>query len=626
MFFRSFLCYLGKNCVIKTKKKLARFVRFSAIQVCVCCCFLLLGCRGSDNKAVDPQPVLIGSGASTVVPGTSLSTNAPTNEPLKKIEIDVQVVYSQQAMLWASGELDTYSIAGGEQKADPTNPYRCETLLRLGKVKHDLQKALSAVPHVCETDNSLVDLSVDCLQADPVTLKLCQRRAYIRNLINISIAEINQVYKNSGAAHVQFRLVDVVELSDDFVEKFPAGEVLHEEATFQVAGWFLSHMRHMVKFRNFDKTDVAFKSAHESRLKSRADISVLLLKGKFNFLHSAGIAADVLADSPKNTVAILDINGAAFPRYVFTHEVSHLLGAHHGAHRGEQETYSELVKAQVDPVGSAYFPDGQSFAGEINGKKYATIMSACEDCARMPFLSNPDIKIGPAQLPIGDSLSRLENNVRVVAENAIGISKMDEAWVRAYQAEKAPLSQKIGVDFGFDQLNNVSYKADQNWNAVTNPYSGTMLTLQNELGEVTPIKLEIISGFGGVGLAHFSAQAVIGYGIDEMPVMSMVDGFFATKEQPAPAIVLSGLNPRKSYSLTVFGSADVFNQPLKTKYILTGKSNTEGTLMVAGNMMRFLTFKNLQSTDQGTLQLVLSSSLISATEKVWLNAFELTEH
>jgi len=578
--------------------------------VVICLWVSVLGCREKE-----PSEAPMSSTPSVVVEPISLVITEPAK---KAIEIDLQIAYSQQAMLWANGRLTTYSLLGQPQQGDPENPYSCAALLKFGQQELSVHKLLSGISHVCEIQPQRENFALRCNEIIQAEQDLCLQRAAMRNLIEISVAELNQIYKNSGLSHIRFRLVDVVELDESYVESYPIGNSVHADPVAQVASWFLMHARNLVRLRNFEKTDTFFQKVHQSRLNTKADLTILLVKNQFNFLRHAGIAADIFADTPKNTVAVLDINSAAFPRYIFSHEVSHLLGAHHGIN----EKNLLGLDIEVDPLGSAFFPDNHGFIGKTSsGQGYSTLMSACDGCVTLPFLSTPDVVAGLESLPLG---SEVENNARVVGENAQSIAVMGEKWADLYVADtarRAQQRQRISVDFGFDAVNGFDYKADQHWNAVMNPQTGASFILHDHQGAATSVTLDLLQGFSGVGLAHPSAQIIMGYGLDEMPVMAMVDGFYSEKEAPSPVVVLLGLVIDAEYTVTLFASADVFDQPLKTQYIVTGTESVRGNLMVAGNMMRFLTFTQVTPSSSGTIEIRLSST----DGKSWLNALDLVK-
>jgi hypothetical protein len=105
--------------------------------VVICLWVSVLGCREKE-----PSEAPMSSTPSVVVEPISLVITEPAK---KAIEIDLQIAYSQQAMLWANGRLTTYSLLGQPQQGDPENPYSCAALLKFGQQKLALHKQLSGI-------------------------------------------------------------------------------------------------------------------------------------------------------------------------------------------------------------------------------------------------------------------------------------------------------------------------------------------------------------------------------------------------------------------------------------------------------------------------------------------------
>jgi hypothetical protein len=194
-----------------------------------------------------------------------------------------------------------------------------------------------------------------------------------RELVDLSIEEANQSFRESGIGQVKLRLVHAYQT--DYVE----------EGT---------HFDHVWRFA--DKGDGYMDEIHPLRDKYKADVAVLIVDDP----QGCGLATRVFADADE-AFAVVHHECAA-TTYSLAHEVGHLIGARH-----------DLKLDQI----MTPFPYGH---GYVNGTKWRDIMSykeSCGGCPRLPVWSSPLIKVNgePAGTPELD-------NARVIAEHAARVA------------------------------------------------------------------------------------------------------------------------------------------------------------------------------------------------------------
>ena len=188
-----------------------------------------------------------------------------------------------------------------------------------------------------------------------------------RELVELSIEEANESFRQSGIGQVKLRLVHAYQT--DYVEEG-------------------AHFDHVWRFA--DKGDGYMEEVHELRNKHRADVGILIVDDP----KGCGLATRVYAD-PEEGFAVVHHECAA-ASYTLAHEIGHLVGARHDLN----------LDKNLTP-----FPYGH---GYVNGTKWRDIMSykeSCGGCPRLPVWSNPTIKVkgepaGSAEL----------DNARVIAE------------------------------------------------------------------------------------------------------------------------------------------------------------------------------------------------------------------
>jgi hypothetical protein len=194
-----------------------------------------------------------------------------------------------------------------------------------------------------------------------------------RELVDLSIEEANESFRQSGIGHVQLRLVHAYQT--DYVEQG-------------------AHFDHVWRFA--DKGDGYMDEIHGLRDKHRADVAVLIVDDP----QGCGLATRVYAEADE-AFAVVHHDCAAMT-YSVAHEIGHLIGARH--------------EPAIDKM-MAPFPFGHGF---VNGTKWRDIMSyreSCGGCPRLPVWSSPALTVRgePAGTPDQD-------NARVVAEQAARVA------------------------------------------------------------------------------------------------------------------------------------------------------------------------------------------------------------
>ena len=141
----------------------------------------------------------------------------------------------------------------------------------------------------------------------------------------------------------------------------------------------------------------AFKKVRALRNEKRADVVALIVDDA----SGCGLSTRVAADADEAFVVVH--HACAALTYSLAHEIGHIIGARH----------DKALDQNTSP-----FPYGH---GYVNGAKWRDIMSykaSCNGCPRLPFWSNPTIKIK------GERAGTIEtDNARVILEQAERVSK-----------------------------------------------------------------------------------------------------------------------------------------------------------------------------------------------------------
>jgi hypothetical protein len=190
-----------------------------------------------------------------------------------------------------------------------------------------------------------------------------------KELVNLSIEEANESFRQSGVGHVKLRLVHAYQT--DYVEEG-------------------AHFDHVWRFA--DKGDGYMEEIFPLREKYKADVALLIVDDP----KGCGLATRVFADADEAFAVVHHECAAA--SYTMAHEIGHLIGARHDLN----------LDKNLNP-----FPYGHGF---VNGTTWRDIMSykeSCNGCPRLPVWSSPKITVrgvvaGTPEL----------DNARVIAEQA----------------------------------------------------------------------------------------------------------------------------------------------------------------------------------------------------------------
>jgi hypothetical protein len=221
-------------------------------------------------------------------------------------------------------------------------------------------------------DSSAADITIDVIVA--YTRKAASNYSDIkRELVDLSIEEGNESFRQSGIGQVKLRLVHAYQT--DYVEEG-------------------AHFDHVWRFA--DKGDGYMDEIHGLRDKYKADVAVLIVDDP----QGCGLATRVFADADE-AFAVVHHECAA-TSYSLAHEIGHLIGARHDLN------LDKIMKP---------FPYGH---GYVSGTKWRDIMSykeSCGGCPRLPVWSSPLVKVkgepaGTAEL----------DNARVILEQAARVA------------------------------------------------------------------------------------------------------------------------------------------------------------------------------------------------------------
>jgi metallopeptidase family M12-like protein len=193
------------------------------------------------------------------------------------------------------------------------------------------------------------------------------------DLIALSIEQANQSFANSGMGNIELRLAHQQQINYD-----------------EAKGEHFEHLYRMVDGK------APFENVHALRDEKRADVVVLIVDDASGCGLSTRVAAG--ADEAFSVVH----HTCAALTYSIAHEIGHIIGARH----------EKALDSSTMP-----FPYGH---GYVNGTKWRDIMSyrqSCNGCPRVPYWSNPTIKIRGEP---GGSVDA--DNARVILEQAERVS------------------------------------------------------------------------------------------------------------------------------------------------------------------------------------------------------------
>jgi hypothetical protein len=194
-----------------------------------------------------------------------------------------------------------------------------------------------------------------------------------RELVDLSIEEANESFRQSGVGQVKLRLVHAYQT--DYVEEG-------------------AHFDHVWRFA--DKGDGYMDEIFPLREKYKADVAILIVDDP----KGCGLATRVFADADEAFAVVHHECAAA--SYSMAHEIGHIIGARHDLN----------LDKNLNP-----FPYGHGF---VNGTKWRDIMSykeSCGGCPRLPVWSNPNISVQGVVAGTADL-----DNARVIAEQAARVA------------------------------------------------------------------------------------------------------------------------------------------------------------------------------------------------------------
>ena len=195
-----------------------------------------------------------------------------------------------------------------------------------------------------------------------------------KDLVALAVEQANEAFAMSGLGHIKLRLVHTEQVP--YVES---------------GGQYFDHLYRMVDGMT------GFAKVRALRDEKRADIVALVVDDP----SGCGLSTRVAADADEAFVVVH--HSCAALTYTLAHEIGHILGARHDRSLDQN---------------SSPFPYGH---GYVNGAKWRDIMSypsSCNGCPRLPFWSNPTIKIKGERGGTIDS-----DNARVILEQAERVSK-----------------------------------------------------------------------------------------------------------------------------------------------------------------------------------------------------------
>lgn len=388
--------------------------------------------------------------------------------------VKVVVAYTDDAKAWANEN----KVSCNQLLADPT------TAAKLNAIK-----TLTNIRHVCELD-----------------FTLGRSTNYIDNLIRISIAETNKVYKDSGINNVNLVLADQY-LVTGYKEGVAATEIKHPEAlvSTMINNQGLRIVPELAGLRDQNDAsanDKLLNAIHARRSNVQGDIVVLLTNGTYNNVMmegksikgTGGLAAGIGVDNPDEGFATLMVDGATAPHFAFAHEVSHLFGANHdkvrilapGLVNGSQDviagtphmanvTINGATVSKIDgwgyvnsnyPIGTTADPsnyydgynDLMGYVGcsETQVTDPVTQQKRTAKCLGLPILSTLTPGAGVSTTVLyGDTgnlsaTAKRRDNASAVAAGAAKVANFGERLSTAKDPAMATGATKVGIDFGED--------------------------------------------------------------------------------------------------------------------------------------------------------------------------------
>jgi Metallo-peptidase family M12 len=195
-----------------------------------------------------------------------------------------------------------------------------------------------------------------------------------KDLVALAVEQTNESFVTSGIGNIKLRLVHTEKIGYD-----------------ESDGEYFDHLYRMVDGKP------GFETVRRLRNEKRADVVALIIDD----VSGCGLSTRVAADADEAFVVVH--HSCAVLTYSMAHEIGHILGARH----------DKALDDNTSP-----FPYGHGF---VNGTKWRDIMSytsSCNGCPRLPFWSNPTIKVMGEPGGTNDT-----DNARVILEQADRVSK-----------------------------------------------------------------------------------------------------------------------------------------------------------------------------------------------------------
>jgi hypothetical protein len=547
----------------------------------------------------------------------------PTCTEAQPCTIDVMVAYTQAADDWAMNQSCSQLLI---QDGSVDLLYDSISAVAIDGSGNPMSVDLE---HPCSTNSELGNATDEELGHSPG----------IKNLIDISIAELNHIYRNSGLEFVQFNLASYYQIDPEYNEGCwlnesedtcpdnwkQDNESLHTDAGIQAISQSVPMIGELVKARSANNAPEAMRNINLERKNVHADVVVVLVAEDYNegadLSELAGISTGTGAIDPKNAFAVLDVSHATAPDFTFSHEVSHLIGA------GHNELNNQIFLEQ-DPISPDGSTSNRGFARcETSGgaeRLYRTVMSyGPEICAVVPYLSTPGKEIfldglnnNPAEFAILGTTER--DNVSSVLNFAPDISNFGESLTAAGLIDR---SNRIGIDLGYDTYVDREYKTLTSvnsywgvWNNLTEYKKGHYIgakaageeAIVTQTGFETAIVVEVSNSFASRNIQSNAGRVFASFGTEDFPPMAVADGFEAEFPWNRGELEISGLDTSETYSFRFFGGNQTITKLRSVKVEVKGAnydSNTDviHNYVTAPNLLRTADISGIQPTSSGVI-------------------------
>ncbi len=240
-------------------------------------------------------------------------------------------------------------------------------------------------------------------------------------------------------------------------------------------------------------------------------------------------------------------------------------------------------------------------------------------------------------VPLKDTNSTPRNARRIVSKYATKAAEFSNH-LNHIVDQQGPA---VAIDFGPDRFNGPMFNYDDkttdpacphtptgtcHWNNVTQAsVSTTPYVLLDQNGDDSMARLSITQAFHGANRLLPALSASIAYGRDEAAVMANTDYFMVTQGDPAPELVIAGLDTQKSYVFRIFGTANAGDEFLVAHFYLTsnnGRGKPVTTMKALGthnNISRFVEYRYVRPLNGVASIRVETSATVPAGASVGLS-------